>query len=34
MSERLAQAIAAIAEPDAEVGRAVQARLDVKTKPL
>jgi nicotinate-nucleotide--dimethylbenzimidazole phosphoribosyltransferase len=33
VSDRLAQAIAAVAEPDAEVGRAVQARLDVKTKP-
>jgi nicotinate-nucleotide--dimethylbenzimidazole phosphoribosyltransferase len=33
MSERLERAIAAVAEPDAEVGRAVQARLDLKTKP-
>jgi nicotinate-nucleotide--dimethylbenzimidazole phosphoribosyltransferase len=33
MSERLEGAIAAVGAPDAEVGRAVQARLDLKTKP-
>ncbi|MDX6618628.1 MAG: hypothetical protein QOK36_1014 [Gaiellales bacterium] len=33
MSERLERALAAVTEPDAEVGRAVQARLDLKTKP-
>jgi nicotinate-nucleotide--dimethylbenzimidazole phosphoribosyltransferase len=33
VSERLERALAAVTEPDAEVGRAVQARLDLKTKP-
>ena len=33
MSERVERAVAAVAEPDAAVGRAVQARLDLKTKP-